>query len=397
MRMERLIKLSQRRVKAVDTGFHRYLYTSIQWEQPLSIIKGARGAGKTTLMLQRMKSLKEPAIYLSLDDFYFESNRLLLLIEALYEKGYRHFFLDEVHQYPHWSKDLKNLYDSFPDISIVATSSSILQIDEGQSDLSRRAGLYFLQGLSFREFLEMEFQRKYEVFSLKEILDHHIELTPQINDQVDILSAFQYYLKYGYYPFFQKDKLLYHQKLQQIIHLIIEKDIPAVENISYTTIKHMRKLLFVISQSVPFTPNIQSLSDKIGIPRSSILKALDMLSRGSVIHLLQTNHTGVSLLQKPKKIYLQNSNISYALSGNQPNRGNLRETFFFNQLQAAHQVTYSKFSDFMVDYRYTFEVGGADKTKKQIHGLPQSYVAADEMKNGPVEYKIPLWLFGFLY
>ena len=394
--MERLIKLSEIRLKSVDSSFHRYLYQQVKWEKPLSIIKGARGTGKTTLLLQRMKLTKESAIYLSLDDFYFESNRLTLLAENLYEKGYRHFFLDEVHQYPYWSKDLKNLYDSYPEIRIVATGSSVLQIDKGQADLSRRANLYSLNGLSFREFLEMEYKQKNHPLELSSILESHVDISPAINDRLDVLKAFSEYLNFGYLPFFKSDKTFYHQKLQQIIHLIIEIDIPAVENINYTTVRSMKNLLYIISQSVPFTPNIQSLSDKTGVPRNTILKALDLLEKSGVLNLLRSDNKGISFLQKPDKIYLENTNIAYTFSGSKPNKGNLRETFFLNQLKVNHDVTSSKYGDFMVDSAYTFEIGGAAKTSKQIKGVPQAFIAADEIKNG-VNNKIPLWLFGFLY
>lgn len=394
--MERLIKLSEKRLKSIDTGFHRYLYQQVQWDKPLSIIKGARGTGKTTLLLQHMKLTKQPAIYLSLDDFYFESNRLTLLAENLYEKGYRHFFLDEVHQYPYWSKDLKNLYDSYPDIRMVATGSSVLQIDKGQADLSRRANLYSLNGLSFREFLDMEYNLKNNPLELSSILENHMDISPSINDRLDVLKAFSEYLNFGYLPFFKPDKTFYHQKLQQIIHLIIEIDITAVEKINYTTVRSMKNLLFIISQSVPFTPNIQNLSDKTGVPRNTVLKALDLLEKSGVLNLLRSNNKGISFLQKPDKIYLENPNIAYTFSGSKPNKGNLRETFFLNQLKVNHDVTSSKYGDFMVNNAYTFEIGGAVKTTKQIKGIPQAFIAADEIENG-VNNKIPLWLFGFLY
>ena len=394
--MERLINLSRRRVASVKTTFFRYLYEEIDWKQQLLIITGSRGTGKTTLLLQRISQSEEASIYLSLDDFYFESNRFLLLAEKLHDKGYRNFYIDEVHQYEYWSKDLKNLYDSFPDIRIVATGSSILQIDRGQADLSRRAVMYSLEGLSFREFIELEYGQKFPIYSLEEILEDHTELSIGINDKIDVLTVFQEYLNYGYYPFFMDEKKFYHQKLQQVVHLITEIDIPSVENVSYTTIRNMKKLLYVISQSVPFTPNIQNLSNKIGVPRNAILKALDLLSRAGILNLLRSSNQGVSYLQKPEKIYLNNSNLAFTLSGDNPNKGNLRETFFLNQLQVKHEVTSSKFADFMVDTTYTFEVGGASKTDKQIQGVPLAFIAADDIKNGN-ESKIPLWLFGFLY
>lgn len=394
--MERLLKISKKRSESISMEFHRYLANEIDWKQRLIIITGSRGTGKTTMLLQQMRKTNGSSVYLSLDDFYFETNRFLLLAESLYEKGYTNFYLDEVHQYEHWSKDLKNLNDNFPELQIIATGSSILKIDSGQADLSRRSTLYQLHGLSFREFLALEYREYFSTYKLSDILENHIDITVRINDRVNVLDAFYKYLNYGYYPFFLNQKEYYHQKLQQVIQLITEIDIPSVENINYTTVRSMRKLLYVISQSVPFTPNIQSLSEKIGVSRNAILRVLDLLNRAGVLNLLRSGNQGASFLQKPEKIYLQNPNLNFTFSSKQPNKGNLRETFFLNQLQTKHQVTSSKFGDFMVDNQFTIEVGGAAKTDKQIQGVPLAFIAADDIENG-MDNKIPLWLFGFLY
>lgn len=394
--MSRLLALSALKIRNLKSDFKRYLFDVIDWEERLIIIRGARGSGKTTLLLQKMKNSPEKSIYLSLDDFYFETNRLLLLIEDLYHASYRHFFLDEVHQYQYWSQDLKNAYDNFPDIRIVATGSSVLKVNQGQADLSRRASLYLLKGLSFREFLELHHKQEFSVFQLEEILSNHTEITSEVNDRIKPLKLFSEYLKHGYYPFSVERVRTYHQKLQQTVHLVLDVDIQAVEEVTYSTIKSMRKLLYVISQMVPFTPNIQSLSEKIGVSRNSILKALDLMENAQILNLLRSDNTGISYLQKPEKIYLENPNLAFVFSGSKPNVGNLRESFFFNQLQVNHEVTSSKFTDFMVDAAFSFEIGGAAKTKKQLAGIPLAYIAADGIEHG-VDNKIPLWLFGFLY
>lgn len=394
--MERLLRISEKRKQNVSTVFKRYLYHEIDWNQPFCLIKGARGTGKTTMLLQRMKLNTEAAIYLSLDDFYFESNRLIELADALYERGYRHFYLDEVHQYLHWSKDLKNIYDHYPDVRVAATTSSALQVDQGKADLFRRANLYHLYGLSFREFIVLESGNIFDTFELKHILQNHINVSSEINDRIDVLKAWMQYLRAGYYPFFKDDKHNYHQKLQQIIQLTTEVDIPAIEKINYATVRSMNNLLYVVSQSVPFTPNIQSLAEKIGVSRNLILKVLDMLEKAAILSLLRSDSKGVSYLQKPEKIYLENPNLAFTFSGNEPNKGNVRETFFFNQLKVKHNVTSSRFGDFMVDEKYTFEIGGPTKTNKQIRGVPNAFIAADDMEDGH-QNKIPLWLFGFLY
>lgn len=393
--MSRLLKLSALKIRNLKSEFKRYLYDEIDWDERLIIIRGARGSGKTTLLLQKMKSSPDNSIYLSLDDFYFETNRLLLLLEELYEANFRHFFLDEVHQYQYWSQDLKNAYDNFPDIHIVATGSSVLKVNQGQADLSRRASLYLLKGLSFREFLELHHKQEFDVLELQDILDHHTQIASQITDKIQPLKLFNEYIKKGYYPFSVEKSRGYHQKLQQTVHLVLDIDIQAVEDVTYATVKSMKKLLYVISQLVPFTPNIQSLSEKIGVSRNLILKALDLLENAQILNLLRSDNSGITQLQKPEKIYLENPNLAYVF-GVKPNIGNLRESFFFNQLQVKHLVTSSKFTDFMIDNKFSFEVGGVAKTNKQLAGIPLGYIASDGIEQG-ADNKIPLWLFGFLY
>jgi uncharacterized protein len=394
--MERLIKLSQKKAKAVKTEFKRFLYSEIDWSQPLVLIKGHRGTGKTTFLLQRVKELKEKAIYLSLDDIYFETYRLVELIDTLYTKGYRHFFLDEVHRYQHWSKDLKNSYDNYPDITIVTTGSSVLEVNKGQADLSRRAVTYYLPGLSFREFLELAYQQKFPQINLSDSIQYHHEISADYYDRTDMDKTFKEYMQHGYYPFFKEGINLYGQKLQETTNLVLDIDIAPFEDLSYTTVRNMKKLLYIISQSVPFTPNIAKISERINVPRNSILKILDLLAHARIISLLKRETKGMSYLQKPEKIYLQNTNLAWLLSENKPDTGNLRETFFFSQSEVRHQVTSSRFGDFTIDDAYTFEIGGPSKTTEQIKGIPNAYLAADGIKGGSGK-KIPLWLFGFLY
>lgn len=393
---DRLFKIAERKKTQVKNDFVRYLYSDIDWSQALILVKGARGSGKTTLLLQHYKNNPEQAIYLSLDDFYFESNRLLLLIESLYEEGFRRFYLDEVHQYQHWSKDFKNLYDNYSDMQLIATGSSALQMDKGAADLSRRMTVYQLYGLSFREYIAFELGIKLPVLALDDLLSKHQEYSHQISDQFDVLKHFEDYIKKGYYPFYKTAGQQYHQKLQQALQLSLDVDLPAIETVQFATIKGMKNLLYVLSQVVPYTPNIQSLANKINITRNSVLKALDLMERTSILNLLRVENKGISYLQKPEKIYLENPNLFYVFATTSPNKGSLRETFFFNQLKVRHDITASKFADFMVEAKYTFEVGGASKTSDQIAGIPMAYIAADDMKYSSGN-KIPLWMFGFLY
>ncbi len=395
--MDKLILKSNQKTAKTSLNFKRYLFNQIDWSERLSIILGHRGVGKTTLMLQAIQQFgSETSIYLSLDAIYFEENRLSELVDQLYAKGYRRFFLDEVHRYPHWSKDLKNIYDDYDDAYIVATGSSILEISKGQADLSRRAVEYKLVGLSFREYLSLSESIEFDTYSLEEIIQSHHIISSQITDKTSIIKHFNNYLKQGYYPFFKDGNSMYSQKLEATTNLILDIDIMSVEELNYSSIRNMKKLLYVISQSVPFKPNVSKLSEKLDIPRNTILKMLDLLDRAQLLSLLRSDTQGVSYLQKPEKIYLQNTNLAWTLSQEKPNSGNLRETFFFNQLQVKHEVTASRFSDFMVDNTYTFEIGGSTKTTKQLSGVPNSYIAADDITAGN-DRKIPLWLFGFTY
>lgn len=394
--ISRLIKISERKQATVNNRFRRYLFDKIDWNQRLIIILGQRGTGKTTIMFQRMSDEESISVYLSLDDIYFEANRLIYLVDALYEQGYRSFFLDEVHRYQYWSADIKSMFDNYPDIHIVVTGSSILEISRGTADLSRRAAEYTLAGLSFREFLELQYEIRFQPIALETVLNNHTKIASTYTDEIDILKTFKEYLSYGYYPFFNEGIEVFNQKLGRVMNTILDTDILSFEDITYETVRNMKKLLFVISQSVPFKPNISSLSKKMEIPRNSILKMLDMLNRAELIYLLRSYTKGVSYLQKPDKIYLQNTNQHYALSGNAPETGTIRETFFVNQLRVNHLVTSAKWGDIMVDETYTFEIGGPSKTGEQIKGVPNAWIASDDIKGGSGK-KVPIWLFGFLY
>lgn len=394
--MERLKKISERKARETVVNFQRYLFDLIDWNQRLIIILGQRGTGKTTMLLQKMKQVSKSSIYLSLDDIYFEANRLVFLADKLHEQGYRFLFLDEVHRYKYWSKDIKSVYDNYPDIKMIVTGSSILDIQKGQADLSRRSTIYQLAGMSFREFIHLEHDIKIDSITLEVLLQTHNELTAYMSDLIDPLQFYEEYLKFGYYPFFIEGKEVFGKKLLETVNLVLDIDIAPYDQLNHSTIRNMKKLLYIISQSVPFTPNISKLAEKLESSRNTLLKLLDLLSQAGLISLLRQETKGISYLQKPEKIYLQNPSLAHYLSERKPNIGNLRETFFFSQLQTSHQVTAPRYGDFMIDDQYLFEVGGPSKTRTQIKGLPNAYIAADGIKGGTGD-KIPLWLFGFLY
>jgi hypothetical protein len=394
--MDRFILKSEKKRNEVSDTFVRYLWKEVDWSQRLILLLGHRGVGKTTLLLQQMKSDPTKSIYLSLDDYYFEEIRLIEVVSALYDLGYRSFYLDEIHRYVHWSKELKNVYDDFTDSKFIVTGSSILEISKGQADLSRRAVVYPLLGLSFREFLLLEEKMDLQVVALEEMMRNHTVISADYLDHFDVKTSFKNYLNYGYYPFYREGKRVYHQKLQETTNLVIDSDVTPFEELNYTTVRVMKKLLYVISQSVPFIPNISKLAEKMGVSRNTILKLLDILDKAQLLSLLHTSTEGISMLQKPEKIYLQNTNLAYMFAHESPNVGNIRETFFLNQLKVKHQVTAPKYGDFMVDSTYVFEVGGVSKTNKQIQGVPNAFLAIDGIEGG-VGNRIPLWLFGFLY
>lgn len=398
-RMSRLREILDKKLGITNTRFKRYLYEEIDWNLPLIIISGARGSGKTTLLLQYLKTLDLPyerAFYVSLDDPYFEANRLWSFGEAFYKNGGRHLLLDEVHKYAHWSKDIKYLHDNYADLKVIATGSSILDLIKGEGDLSRRAAFYHLYGLSFREYLNVVFDKKLNSYSLKELITDHGRIAAEIADQIDPLDHFSDYLKLGYYPYFLQNKSQYLGRLVTTTNLMIENDIPAFEPVDYPTIRGIKKLMYILTESVPFKPNVKKLSERIGTSRNLLLKMFDLLSRVDLLLLLKAENKGVSQLAKPDKIFLQNTNLLYALSEVAPNVGQQRETFFYNQVQVRSTVTTPKFGDFAVDRNWLFEVGGASKSTEQIAGLPNAYLAVEDIKYGSGQ-RVPLWLFGFLY
>jgi predicted AAA+ superfamily ATPase len=398
--MENLYNTFYQHLSRTDTSFMRYLYPEIRWQNRLIAITGARGAGKTTMILQRIKqnfgNTPKEALYASLDNIWFSTHRLFDLAGDFDKMGGKYLFLDEVHKYDNWSQEIKNIYDSFPDLKVVFTGSSILEIHKGSADLSRRAVHYMLNGLSFREFLLLEKRIEFPVVTLKDLLENHIVLAGRVNEHIKPIPLFQQYLKDGFYPYYKEDSEIYAERLQHTINVILETDLPAVENIELVSIKKIKQLLFIIAQKVPFTPNIKSLAEMIEVSRKSLLNYLILLERAQLLNLLQQDISGIRILAKPEKIYLNNTNLAFALQEEKPDIGNLRETFFYNQLKAVCKISSATKADFAIDNKYFFEVGGKNKGHEQIVGIENAYLALDNIEYGYAN-KIPLWLFGFLY
>lgn len=389
----------QRKIQDTSLSFIRSQMTDIAWEARLIGIKGARGVGKTTLLLQYIKKnlpINEETLYVSLDNIWFTENNLSDLTDSFIKKGGKYLFLDEVHKYPNWAQELKNIYDDYPQLKIVFTGSSLLEILNARADLSRRAIIYTMQGLSYREYLNLILKVEMPILSLEDIVSNHIKLAQDLNNTIKPLQHFDSYLKSGYYPFFLEAPALYFQRLEEVINLILEIELPLLRKVDIAYINKLKQLLQIIAQSVPFMPNISKLSERIGINRNTLISYLYFLNEAHIIKNLYRDAKGISQLQKPDKIYLDNTNLQYAFSTNNANIGNIRETFFVNQLSYKHLVEYTKQGDFRVDGMYTFEIGGPQKTKKQIKDLENAFIASDDIEYG-YQNKIPLWLFGFLY
>jgi hypothetical protein len=397
--IERLRRLSDGRIKNVPDKFHRFLLPEVDWKQRLIGISGVRGAGKTTLILQYLKSLNTnpgESIFVSLDDIFFVGSSLFDFAEQIFLDGGRYLFLDEVHKYPQWSHDLKQIYDNFPGLNVVFTSSSALEIYKGSHDLSRRLDLYHLPGLSLREYIEFTCNIKIGPFSLKELLSDLSGVLRKFPSDIRPVRLLKDYLKTGYYPFFIENRSLYHETLSQIVNIVLEGDLPAIFNIDFQSVLKLKKLLAVIASIVPYKPNISKLAEQVGVTRDTLLRHLYYLDKGRILSLLARDLSGINYLSKPEKIYLENTNLMYALTVGEPEAGSMRETFFFNQVSVKHNVTYSARGDFLVDNNFIFEIGGKSKTMKQVAGLKNSFIVQDNTETG-YKNRIPLWIFGFLY
>jgi predicted AAA+ superfamily ATPase len=398
MTLDRLYSFQSSLLKPVENRFNRSLATSINWKQRMLGIKGLRGTGKTTLLLQHLKyQLKGKGLYVTADHPWFYDHTLLDLAEE-FEKNDGHVLLiDEIHKYPNWSNQLKNIYDGYPKLQIIFTASSALEIQKGQADLSRRVRSYELTGLSFREYLEFFHLQVHPIFNLDDLVKDADAIINDLSFPKKILPLFKNYLRSGYFPF------SYHEtdgdfiiKLNQVINTVLESDLATIEEYTAGNVTKIKKLLGVLSESVPFTPNIASLANKMKIGRDTVSNFIIHLERARIFNLIYQQPKGVASLQKPDKIYLENTNLSFALKDH-PDIGSMRETYFLNQLRnAGHSVTLPSAGDFLVNQKFTFEIGGKSKGEQQLKKTKNSFLALDEIESS-YQNRIPLWLFGFLY
>jgi len=404
--MDQLFEISHRLIRNVSTAFKRGLYSEINWNLRLIEIKGSRGVGKTTLMLQKAKEVEgngKKVLYFSADLPYFYKNNLFDTADKFQKYGGEILFIDEIHKYPQkekqndWAQEIKNIYDALPDLQVIYSGSSILQLYQSAGDLSRRKTTYFLNGLSLREYLIYNNKAKFEKFSLRNIIENHVEIGKSISSKIKILPEFQSYLKIGYYPFYNESPESFLQRLGDIINVIIDTDIPYVSLMTQITAHKIKQLLAAVTSTVPYTPNLSNTASELYIAdQRTLIAYLNYLEKAELISTLGARAVGNKILNKPAKIYLNNSNLMYAIDKNLVNIGTLRETFFLNQVRYLFPVNYPKTSDFYVNNKYIFEVGGKSKQNSQIKDLENSFIAKDDIEIGYANV-IPLWIFGFLY
>jgi uncharacterized protein len=398
--MEKIIQEHIDYLNSVDDAFSRKTrYDEVDWNERLLFIKGARGVGKTTMILQYIKDTygyDAKALYVSMDSLSIANVSIADIAKHHYNHGGTHLFIDEIHKYANWSAELKHIYDLYKKLKVVVSGSSILHLYRGNADLSRRAVSFEMKGLSFREFINFQAGTNLNAYTLKEILTNHIAIATEINKKINTLQFFKDYLHHGYYPYYLQGTKNFHQKLNNTINQCIESDIPQLMDIQVSNITKIKKLLYHIAVSVPFQPNSSKLAASVDLNRQTLNSYLNYLHEANIIYLLWDSTKSYSLISKPEKIYLQNPNLCHLVPEDNLNTGNLRETFFANQVSMHHTLHSSKHADFLVDNKFHFEIGGSSKGFKQIASVPKSYVAIDEQMIG-VGNKIPLWLFGFMY
>ena len=398
--MELLFQLNDQLLGLTSTDFVRSIMEDIPWDERLVSIRGSRGVGKTTLLLQYQKLHyginNRKALYVSLEGAYFTRNSLVDFARQFYLQGGERLFLDEVHNYPNWSREIKEIYDFYPMLKIVFTGSSLLQILNADADLSRRCLSYTMQGLSFREYLKFYHDIDVPRYSLQDILNDNASICSAIFRQFRPMEFFNDYLTQGYYPFRKESPERYPMKVENLVDVILNIELPKLCGVDISKVRNLKALLVVMASNVPMLVDVSKLSTMIGLSRMSTLAYLQYLHRAALIRLLYSDDLSVKKMQKPDKILLENSNLLPVLSLEKPNLGTMRETFFCNQLGYKHQIEYTRQGDFLIDHKLTFEIGGKSKDGKQVAQTENSYIAADDMEF-PVGNKLPLWLFGLMY
>lgn len=397
--MEELYLFQEQLIRATKTLFRRDFIDEVEWNDRLIGLIGARGVGKTTIMLQHLKensTSRGDFLYITADNLAAPIESIFNLAESFVKKGGKRIYIDEIHKYPQWALELKNIYDLLPELKVVFSGSSMLKILGGETDLSRRAVVYPVPGLSFREFLQISLSTEFPKYSIDQIISNHEAIAQLLLGQFKPFQYFGQYLKMGYYPFFLESENTYSLKLNSTLNYILENEISGILRSDMKTIQKFKRLLHIIASSVPFQPNVKKLAESLDLNRNTLLTYLNLLSAAEIIHSIYSSGSFYGKLTKPEKILLYHPNLAYCLNAENPNPGSVRESFFVNQLKVKNKVELRARADFLVNERYTFEVGGKGKTKRQIAGIPESYIVADDLEMG-TQNTIPLWLFGFLY
>ena len=371
--------------------FKRYMYDKIIWQDRLVGLVGPRGVGKSTMVKQYVlnQTDRDEWLYVSVDHSYFSDHTISYLARECVKEGITHLVIDEIHKYPNWSRELKEIYDGEPSVNVIFTGSSVLDILKGQADLSRRALIFEMQGLSFREFLKLFHNIDFPVYSLDDILGGMVELPIDFHP----LPMFRDYLRYGYYPFSTPET--YAMRLQQVVAQTVEVDIPQYAGMNVSTTRKLRQLMTVIAKSAPVKPSVQNLSTELKVSKNDVPDYLLYLEKAGMLAQVRDETGGFRGLGKVEKVFLDNPNLMYAIGSEEPNIGNVRETFFNNQMRVMNDVVTSKISDFRIG-DYTFEVGGQGKGSRQLQGIENGFVVRDDIEYGHAKI-IPLWHFGLNY
>jgi len=398
--METLFKKHKMYISQVSMDIVRETMKEVRWDKQLVAIKGSRGVGKTTLIKQYIRGRyginAGDALYCVMDSMYFTTHSLLGLAERFYQMGGKHLFLDEIHKYPTWSKELKEIFDLYPSLKIVFSGSSLIQILNADADLSRRVLSYTMEGLSFREFLRFYKGIDIPAYQLQEILSNPDEICQKINSICRPQKLFEEYLRVGYYPFYDDDETEYYSRIENVIDFIIEQEMTQFCGVEPAYTRKIKAMLLFLSENIPYEVNIAKLASYIELNKNTVLSYLSSMKKAELLQLLYTDNKSVTKMQKPDKIYIHNPNMLYALAQTQ-RLGTIRECFVVNQLSVKHTVEYGKaVGDFKIDGKITIEVGGNDKSFDQIADVPDSYILADNMEF-PVGKKLPLWIVGLTY
>ena len=398
--MESLFRKHKMLISQVPTDIIRETMNTINWEKQLVAIRGSRGVGKTTLMRQYIKQKygisAGEALYCVMDSIYFTSHSLLDLAERFHQMGGKHLFLDEVHRYPTWSREIKEIVDLYPDLKITFTGSSLIQILNADADLSRRVLSYTMEGLSFREFLHFYKGIQIKKHCLDEILANYDDICNEVNKLCRPLPLFEEYLRVGYFPFYDGNEEEYYSRIENVINFVVEQELTHFCGVDTANTRKIKALIQFLADTHPFELNISKLSARLELNKQTVLSYINSLGRAELLQLLYSDSKNITRLQKPDKIYLHDPNMFYAL-GYGDKIGTIRECFFVNQISTSHTVEYGKDKgDFVIDGKITIEVGGKDKTFEQVADMPDSYIMADRMEFA-VGKKLPLWLAGMIY